>query len=100
MPGRCAAASPPGTRSPVRSRRSTAREAAMKWITRERPKIDRVACPWLVARFIDRAPEFLFVPPGEVMARAKSDNAIPYDVPGVELTHVGERCSFDAFLAK
>jgi hypothetical protein len=72
----------------------------MKWITRERPKIDRIACPWLVARFIDRAPEFLFVPSGEVMARAKSDDAIPYDVPGVELTHVGGLCSFDAFLAK
>lgn len=72
----------------------------MKWITRERPKIDRIACPWLVARFIDRAPEFLFVPADRVMARAKSDNAIPYDVPGVELSHVGEKCSFDAFLAK
>lgn len=72
----------------------------MKWITRERPKIDRIACPWLVTRFIDRTPEFLFVPSGEVMAKAKSENAIPYDVPGVELTHVGEKCSFDAFLAK
>jgi hypothetical protein len=72
----------------------------MKWITRERPKIDRVACPWLVARFIDRTPEFLFVPSGEVMAKAKAENAIPYDVPGVELTHVGDLCSFDAFLLK
>ena len=72
----------------------------MQWITRERPKIDRIACPWLVARFIDRAPEFLYVPAGEVMRRARETGAIPYDVPGVELSHVGEKCSFDAFLAK
>ena len=71
----------------------------MKWVTRERPKIDRIACPWLIARFIDRAPEFLFVPPAEVLAVAKRDDAIPYDVPDVELSHVGEKCSFDAFLA-
>jgi hypothetical protein len=63
----------------------------MKWITRERPKIDRIACPWLVARFVDDNPEFLYVPGGEV---------IPYDVPGVELGHHGDRCSFDAFIAK
>jgi hypothetical protein len=72
----------------------------MKWVTRERPKIDRIACPWLIARFIDREPEFLFVPAGEVLATARDRNAIPYDVPDVELTHVGERCSFDAFLRK
>ena len=72
----------------------------MKWVTRERPKIDRIACPWLIARFIDRAPEFLFVPPAEVLAVAARDDAIPYDVPDVELSHVGERCSFDAFLAR
>lgn len=72
----------------------------MKWITRERPKIDRIACPWLIARFIDRAPEFLFVPSGEVMRQAKALDAIPYDVPDVELGHVGEKCSFDAFLLK
>jgi len=72
----------------------------MKWITRERPKIDRIACPWLVARFIDQDPVFLFVPPGEVMARAEAEDAIPYDVPDVELSHVGPLCSFDAFLAK
>ncbi|MGH7004414.1 MAG: chromate resistance protein ChrB domain-containing protein [Alphaproteobacteria bacterium] len=72
----------------------------MKWITRERPKIDRVACPWLVARFIDTAPEFLFAPPARVLPMAEETGAIPYDVPGVELSHVGERCSFDAFLAK
>ncbi|HQR22156.1 MAG TPA: chromate resistance protein [Burkholderiaceae bacterium] len=72
----------------------------MKWITRERPKIDRIACPWLVARFIDDAPEFLFVKAKDVMPEAQRTGAIPYDVPGVELTHVGERCSFDAFLAR
>ena len=72
----------------------------MKWVTRERPKIDRIACPWLVARFIDRDPEFLYVPRDRVMATAEETGAIPYDVPDVELGHVGERCSFDAFLAK
>jgi len=72
----------------------------MKWVTRERPKIDRIACPWLIARFIDREPEFLFVPPGEVLAVARDHGAIPYDVPNVELSHVDELCSFDAFLRK
>src|SRR5690349_20265638 len=72
----------------------------MRWITRERPKIDRVACPWLVARFIDREPEFLFAPPSEVLGVASETGAIPYDVEGVELSHDGPRCSFDAFLAK
>jgi len=72
----------------------------MKWVTRERPKIDRIACPWLVSRFIDRDPEFLFVPPADVLAVAHDQDAIPYDVPDVELSHVGELCSFDAFLRK
>ncbi|MEX0810244.1 MAG: chromate resistance protein ChrB domain-containing protein [Dongiaceae bacterium] len=72
----------------------------MKWITREKPKIDRVACPWLVRRFIDPAAEFLFVPADRVLAEAARQNAVPYDVPDVELSHVGPRCSFDAFLAK
>src|SRR5262245_36951848 len=72
----------------------------MRCVTRSRPKIDRVACPWLVARFIDAHPEFLFVPADQVLTVAKSEEAIPYDVPGVELTHEGERCSFDAFLRK
>jgi hypothetical protein len=70
----------------------------MKWITRERPKIDRIACPWLVARFIDREPEFLFVPTDRVFEVARETGAIAYDIPGAELSHVGERCSFDAFL--
>lgn len=72
----------------------------MKWVTRERPKIDRIACPWLIARFIDREPEFLYVPNGEVLEVAKTTGAVPYDVPGVEMTHDGELCSFDAFLKK
>ena len=70
----------------------------MKWITRERPKIDRVACPWLIARFIDTDAEFLFAPPPEVQQRARETGATPYDVEGVELSHDGPRCSFDAFL--
>jgi hypothetical protein len=72
----------------------------MKWVTRERPKIDRIACPWLIARFIDPQAELLFVPAGEVPRVAEETGAIPYDVPDVELSHVGEPCSFDAFLAK
>jgi hypothetical protein len=72
----------------------------MKWVTRERPKIDRVACPWLIVRFIDQEPEFLFVPRDKVLEVASETGATPYDVPGVELTHVGEECSFDAFLRK
>ena len=72
----------------------------MKWVTRERPVIDRIACPWLIARFIDKQPEFLFVPPDQVSRVAAETGAIPYDIPGVELTHVGEGCSFDSFVAK
>ena len=72
----------------------------MKWVTRERPKIDRIACPWLIARFIDKAPEFLFVPSKDVLGVSEQTGAVPYDIPGVELSHVGELCSFDAFLAK
>ena len=72
----------------------------MKWITRERPKIDRIACPWLIQRFIDKDAEFLYIPNTDVIKTAKATGAIPYDVPGVELTHDGELCSFDAFLKK
>jgi hypothetical protein len=72
----------------------------MKWITRERPKIDRIACPWLIARFIDEQPEFVYVPSDQVLAAAERTGAIPYDVPDVELSHEGELCSFDAFLRK
>ena len=70
----------------------------MKWVTRARPKIDRIACPWLVARFIDPAAEFLYVPADQVLKVAEETGAIPYDIPGVEYGHVGELCSFDAFL--
>lgn len=72
----------------------------MKWVTRERPKIDRIACPWLIARFIDKAPEFLFVPMEQVFAVAEREGAIPYDIPGAELSHVGELCSFDTILSR
>ena len=72
----------------------------MKWITRERPKIDRIACPWLIARFIDKTPEFLYVPATDVLRIATETGAIPYDIPGVEFGHEGELCSFDAFLTK
>src|SRR5207249_130630 len=68
--------------------------------TRERPKIDRVACPWLIARFIDRDAEFVFAPPSEVKRLAAETGAIPFDVEGVELSHDGPLCSFDALLAK
>jgi hypothetical protein len=76
------------------------KERIMKWITRERPKIDRIACPWLIARFIDKEPEFLYVPAKDVLTRAEQTGATPYDIPGVEMSHVGEHCSFDAFLKK
>ena len=72
----------------------------MKWVTRERPKIDRIACPWLIARFIDKTPEFLFVPPEEVLKVARESGAVPYDIPGAEMSHDGEFCSFDTFLKK
>ena len=72
----------------------------MKWVTRARPKIDRIACPWLIERFIDRNAEFLFVSPDDVARVARDTGAIPFDVEGVELSHVGPRCSFDAFIDK
>jgi hypothetical protein len=75
-------------------------ESTLKRVTRERPKINRIACPWLVARFIDPSAEFLFVSSDKVMSVAKETGAIAYDIPGVELSHVGELCSFDAFLKK
>jgi hypothetical protein len=72
----------------------------MQWITRARPKIDRIACPWLIRRFIDPQAEFLFVPPDEVVPTAQATGAIPFDVEGVELSHHGPLCSFDALLGK
>ena len=72
----------------------------MKWITRARPKVDRIACPWLIKKFVDPEAEFLYVPASEVMAVAEREGATPYDVPGVELGHVGAECSFDAIIKK
>ncbi len=72
----------------------------MKWITRERVKVDRVACPWLIRRFIDKDAVFLFVPSDQVTATAAREGATPYDVPNVELGHHGQECSFDAFVKK
>jgi len=72
--------------------------ANTRWVTRERPKIDRIACPWLVARFVDPGAEFIYVPTKEVLAAAKERDATPYDIPDVHFSHEGERCSFDAFL--
>jgi hypothetical protein len=72
----------------------------VKWVTRERPKIDRIACPWLILRFIDPAAEILYVPTADVSRIAGEHSAVPFDIPGVELTHDGPLCSFDAFLAK
>jgi hypothetical protein len=72
----------------------------MKWVTRERVKVDRVACPWLIRRFVDPRAEFLFVPKDEVAAVAARECAIPFDVPGAELGHHEGRCSFEALIAK
>lgn len=72
----------------------------MKWVTRERPKIDRIACPWLILRFVDQIAEFLYVPADKVLETARQTRAIPFDVEGVELTHDGPLCSFDAILKK
>jgi hypothetical protein len=72
----------------------------MKWITREKVKVDRVACPWLIKKFVDKEAEFVFVPGEKVMAEAKRLDAIPYDVKDVELGHHGKECSFEAILKK
>jgi hypothetical protein len=72
----------------------------MKWITREHVKVDRVACPWLISKFVDKAPEFIFAPADKVMTEAKRLDAIPYDVKDVELGHHGKECSFEAILKK
>ena len=71
-----------------------------RWVTRERPKIDRIACPWLIRRFIDPDAQFIHVPAKDVRRVAAETGATPYDVPDVEFTHVGEGCSFDAFVAR
>lgn len=72
----------------------------MKWITRERPKIDRIACPWLIKNFVDADAEFIYAPRNEVLNRAQEFNAIPYDLPGVEYTHEGVYCTFDFIVKK
>lgn len=72
----------------------------MKYVTRAHAKVDRIACPWLIKRFIDKDAEFLFVDANEVMSTAERESAVPFDVPNVELGHHGERCSFDAILEK
>ena len=72
----------------------------MKWVTRERVKVDRVACPWLIRKFVDPKAEFIFVPAHEVLLIAEAEGAIPYDVPGVQLGHHGKECSFDAIIRK
>ena len=72
----------------------------MQWVTRERPKVDRIACPWLIRRFVDPEAEFVYVPAEQVLSVAEQTGAIPYDVPGVELGHHGPECSFDAIIAK
>jgi len=72
----------------------------MKWITRERPKIDRIACPWLIKNFIDPAAEFIYVPKEKVFDKAKELNAIPYDIPGAEYSHYNDECTFDFIVKK
>jgi hypothetical protein len=72
----------------------------MRWVTRERAKVDRIACPWLIKKFVDPDAEFLFVPVDKVQSTAKEDGAIPFDIPGVELGHHGDKVSFDAFIEK
>ena len=77
----------------------SAPDSPSKWITRERPKVDRIACPWLIRRFIDPCAEFLYVPSSQVRQAAEANRAVPYDVPDVRFSHRGDQCSFDAFLA-
>lgn len=79
---------------------TTGAQPRTRWVTRERPKIDRIACPWLILRFIDPKAEFLYVPAPEVLRVAAQTGATPYDIPGVEMSHVGDLCSFDAFIGK
>jgi hypothetical protein len=72
----------------------------MKWITRERPKIDRIACPWLIMHFVDQDAEFIYVPKDKVFEEAQKQQAIPYDIPGAEYSHYGEECTFDYIVKK
>src|SRR6266516_4803167 len=88
------------SRGALRSRRRYLRGGSMKWVTRERPRVDRVACPWLIRRFVDPEAEFLYAPADQVTAVAEREGATPYDVEGAELGHRGEECSFDAIVRK
>jgi len=72
----------------------------MKWITRKNANVDRIACPWLIRKFVDRDPAFIYVPAEEVLVAAKLEEAIPYDITGVELGHVDGRCSFESIMVK
>ena len=72
----------------------------MKWVTRASPRVDRVACPWLIRKFVDPDAEFIYAPADQVMAVAERDGAIPFDVPNIELGHHGPECSFDAIITK
>ena len=72
----------------------------MKWVTREHAKVDRIACPWLIKNFVDKDAELLFVPPHEVIEVTREQNAVPFDVPDVELGHHRDECSFDAIIRK
>jgi hypothetical protein len=72
----------------------------MKWITRERPKIDRIACPWLIRNFVDNAAEFIYVPKEQVSDKAKELKAVPFDIPGAEYSHHGDECTFDYIIKK
>ncbi|HET9744526.1 MAG TPA: chromate resistance protein ChrB domain-containing protein [Chitinophagaceae bacterium] len=72
----------------------------MKWITRERPKIDRIACPWLIKHFVDKEADFIFVPKEQVFEKATELNAIPYDIPGAEYSHYADECTFDFIIRK
>ncbi len=72
----------------------------MKWITREKPKIDRIACPWLIKRFVDKEAKFIYVPKEQVYEKANELNAVPYDIPGAEYSHYGNECTFDFILKK
>jgi hypothetical protein len=87
-------------RTPRVIARGASSSALVKWITREHPRVDRVACPWLIEKFVDKDAEFIYVPADQVMAEARSRNATPYDVKDVELGHRGPECSFDAFVRK
>ena len=72
----------------------------MKWITRARPKIDRIACPWLIKNFVDAEAEFIYAPANEVIEQSKKLGAVPFDIPGAEYTHVGDQCTFDYIVKK